>query len=327
MKEFKPVFLFCTERCGSNFITKLMNNHSKICGPSTKHIINPLARNYFRYLPFTKKNWDQLLNDVLSLFNVSFSTWKTRFYLEELQKNVKRGDVVELITYIFNKETVALQKEISFIKEIKSHEFFPFLKQSYPNAKYIYQVRDPRDMALSWKKSGSHKGGIIAAAKQWKNDQQQYLKIKAIEEINNNIAFLKYEELVANTENELKKICMLLNIDFERGMLEMGKDNLTNKNASQQEAWKNLAKPIITNNFNKYREELTSDEIALIERICFFEMKHLGYEPENNWENLVLLSSKDIGDFHRKEIEELEYIPVRGVIANMEAKKRFYEKI
>jgi hypothetical protein len=39
----------CSERSGSNFITKVMNGHEDICGPSTKHIINPVARNFYRY--------------------------------------------------------------------------------------------------------------------------------------------------------------------------------------------------------------------------------------------------------------------------------------
>lgn len=35
-KNINYTFLMCSERSGSNFITKLMNNHSQICGPSTK---------------------------------------------------------------------------------------------------------------------------------------------------------------------------------------------------------------------------------------------------------------------------------------------------
>lgn len=80
----KNIFLLCSERSGSNFITKLMNNHSKVCGPSTKHIINPTARNYFRYQPLTNtENWESLIDDILNLFNVKFSIWTTEFSKHE----------------------------------------------------------------------------------------------------------------------------------------------------------------------------------------------------------------------------------------------------
>src|SRR5690554_6092716 len=110
-------FLVCSERSGSNFVTKLMNNHSQICGPSTKHIINPLARNYFRYQPFNAlSNWEALLKDILTLFNVPFSIWKSEFTIEELKSNVPQGDLTSLINYFFLKEAKENKKEHLFIK-------------------------------------------------------------------------------------------------------------------------------------------------------------------------------------------------------------------
>ncbi|HET8886993.1 MAG TPA: sulfotransferase [Salinimicrobium sp.] len=322
------VFLACSERSGSNFITKLMNNHSKICGPSTKHIINPLARNYFRYQPLDKKeHWDELLKDVLNLFNVSFSVWKAEFTLDELRSEVETGDLKGLIRYFFDKEAVVNGKKHLFIKEIKLYEFYPFLKTFFPESKYIYQVRDPRDMALSWKKNKTHKGGVVAAARQWKNDQQQYLKIKALEETSNNIALVRYEDLVSQTPDQLKMILDVCGLDFELEMTEMGKDDLTNKNAQQQKAWENLSKPIMQDNFNKFKKELSEDEIKYIEAICFFEMEQFGYLPENKWEALELVTNKELDKHHQRELEMLEYSPASGVQANMEAKKVFYQKI
>ena len=181
-------------------------------------------------------------------------------------------------------------------------------------------------MALSWKKNKTHHGGIISAAKQWKNDQQQYLKIKALEDTTGNIAFVRYEDLISKPSDELKQILEVCHLEFESTMMEMGKDELTNKNAGQQKAWENLAKPIMKNNYNKFRNELTAEEIKMIEAICFFEMIHLGYEPENDWELLKSISSSELNEYHQKELDNLEYKPESGVKANMDAKKVFYQK-
>lgn len=322
----KFIFLMCSERSGSNFITKIMNNHSKVCGPSTKHIINPVARNYFRYQPFTSGSWERLLEDILNLFKVSFSTWKADFELDELKKNIPQADLSELFKYFFKKEAEANDKEYVFIKEIKLHEFYPFLKAYFPEIKFVYQVRDPRDMALSWKKSPSHKGGVVSAAKQWKNDQQQYLKIHALENSCNNIVLVKYEDLVSKPEEKLTEILKVINLSFEPDMMDMTKDKLTNKNAQQQKAWENLSKPVMKDNFNKWEKSLSANEIKYIEKICYFEMLQLGYRPKYTWEELEKIPMSEFNSYSQSEMNELEYNPTKGVTANMEAKKKFYQK-
>ena len=328
IKNEKLVFLLCSERSGSNFITKLANNHSKICGPSTKHIINPVARNYFRYQPLHKRqNWEALIDDLLNLFNAKFSIWNSAFVREEILNNVEQGHLEDLIRYFFSKETLANNKSFCFIKEIKAYEFYPFLKSFFKESKFLYQIRDPRDMALSWKNNPTHKGGVIAAAKQWKVDQQQYLKIVELEKVHNSITIIKYEDLVSKTEIELQKLLDLLNLKFEEDMLDMQKDKITAKNAKTQKAWKNLAKPIMQNNFNKYKEQLSEKEIKFIEAICYFEMRQLGYQTEYDWSTLSQVSPRDIKELEKIESETINYEPASGVISNMKAKQRFYQHI
>ncbi len=328
LRDDQYMFLLCSERSGSNFITKLMNNHSVVCGPSTKHIINPLARNYFRYQPLsTPSNWSNLISEVLNLYNVSFSIWKSQFTLDELLSNTKPGDLFGLLNYMFSKETESCNKSYCFVKEIKVFEFYPFLKHYFSKASFVHLVRDPRDMALSWKKSVSHKGGVIAAARQWKVDQQQYIKIIELEKLTNNVPSLKYEDLVRQPEEGLQSVLSLIDLDFESTMLNMQKDDLTKANAKKQETWKNLSKPIMANNFNKFELELSEQEIKYIEAICYFEMNYFGYQSKNEWSDLETISSKDINDFNVKELQSIEYCPDKSVAANMIAKKRFYQHL
>jgi len=327
IKDWRIIFLLCSERSGSNFTTKLMNNHSQICGPSTKHIINPLARNSFRYQPFNEKNWTFLLKDLLNLFNVTFSIWKIDLTLNELKENIETGDLKQLIFYIFNKEAQSHGKSHVFIKEIGFYEFYPFVKHYFPNANFLFQIRDPRDMALSWRKSKIHRGGVVQAAKRWKIDQQQFLKIQQLEQANSNIATFKYEELVSDPKSKLSIALDMINLDFESNMLKMDADELTKKNSEQLSSWKNISGPILRDNFNKYRLELNNSEIEIIEAICYFEMVQLGYKPEHSWESLSKISNDRIESFHQNELKQLDYGPSSGVRENMLAKQRFYQHV
>lgn len=319
-------FLLCTERSGSNLITKILNAHSLICGPSTKHIMNPVLRNIFRYEPIeNSENWKIFIEDVLRLFNVEFSIWKKKFTIDELLNNVTKGDYIGLINYFFEQETLSNNKKIVFIKENHTYEFFPYLLKYFSSSKFIYQVRDPRDVALSWKKNPTHKGGIVNASKQWKNDQQQLLKMVHFLSQDNRVHQIKYEELILDTPKCIKDILTFLDLEYEPLITEFYKDSLTQKNSTTQDAWGNLSKSIMTNNSEKFLNELTKEEIIIIEKICFNEMKFLNYNIVSSMKELNQVSNKMIEDFKSDE-EFIVYNPSSGVKENMKAKKIFYER-
>ncbi len=320
-------FLMCSERSGSNFISKLINGHNNVCGPSTKHVINPVARNLFRYGDISKKkNWESLLNDIYRLISVEFSVWKKCFSYEELRNLAVPGDIKSLIQNIFLEESRENGKQHVFIKENHVYEFLPFLLTYFPEAKFVYQTRDPRDMALSWKKNSDHPGGVVNAARQWQRDQQQSLKNYHLLEKEGKAHFVKYENLTANNEVEIKNIFEFLGVPFDKGVFEFHKDEVTQKNAKTQKAWSNLSQGVISDNSQKYRSELSESEVKVVEKICWHEMTFLGYEPEHSKD---VIDDVDEGMLARLEDEERR-IPVKrssGVVENMAAKKRFYQHI
>ena len=320
-------FLMCSERSGSNFISKLLNGHSNICGPSTKHIVNPVARNLFRYGDLSvEENWHALLTDIHRLISVDFSVWKKQFDFNEINELAVVGDITSLIQNIFLEEAKANGKQHVFIKENQVYEFLPFLMTFFPESKFVYQTRDPRDMALSWKKNSSHPGGIVKAAKQWKADQQQSLKNYHLLKSKDLAHFVKYEDLTANSEAEIKKILNFLGVKFEPSIFEFHQDEITQKNAGMQAAWNNLSQGVIKNNSKKYLNELSKAEVKAIESICFYEMNFLGYETEYSEEELMAVSNEYIDELLRSELIEKKYDRAEGVKANMAAKAVFYRR-
>jgi hypothetical protein len=321
-------FLMCSERSGSNFITKLLNGHRDICGPSTKHIINPVARNLFRYRPLDKEeNWNELLTDIHRLLMVDFSVWKKSFTFEELKSLATPGDIASLIKSIFMEEARANGKKHVFIKENNVYEFLPFLLINFPESKYIYKTRDPRDMALSWKKNQDHPGGVVTAARRWQHDQQNTLKNYDQLERINKAYLIRYEDLTAEPERYVREILTFMGLPFDEGIFDFYKDELTRRNSEKIKAWSNLARSVINNNSNKYQRELTEEEIKAIEKICYFEMKLLGYEPEFSKADLDAFPKESITELAEKEEAGNLCHRSEGVLENMKAKKIFYQKL
>lgn len=321
-------FLMSSERSGSNFITKLLNGHDNICGPSTKHIINPVARNLFRYGNLAiKENWDELLTDIYGLMNVGFSIWRKELSLKELQDLAPVGDIESLIRNIFMSEARANGKQHVFIKENLVYEFLPFLLLNFPESKYIYQTRDPRDMALSWKKNANHPGGIVEAARVWQKDQQNTLKNYHELSKKGKAYFIRYEDLISDSDRYIAEIIEFLGLPHDKNIVNFHKDELTQKNAGMQKAWNNLSREIIQDNKKKYLKELSKKEIKIIEKICYVEMHYLGYECEYLKEELDHIGLLEIEEFDKYERENIPYIKSKGVKKNIEAKKIFYQKI
>ncbi|MBD3362742.1 hypothetical protein GF362_03415 [Candidatus Dojkabacteria bacterium] len=274
-------FLLCSERSGSNFTTKLFNAHPAICGPSPSHVIRAFAQNINNYGSIKKsKNWNILISDIHDYLNFQLGTWKTKVSKEELLQNISEKKLSSIIKYVYKKEAKANSKENLFIKENRLYNYISYILCAFPEASFIYVVRDPRDVVLSFKKSHNNPFGVIRATEIWKSDQlnsiQQYGYLKDEQRI----LMIKYEDLVSNTENELKDACKFLGHKYSDKMLEFYKDDITQKNAEKMKEWSNLSKPVIKNNFNKYRKELKDYEIQYIEYNCKKEMGFLGYELE-----------------------------------------------
>jgi hypothetical protein len=325
-KPMPFTFLMCSERSGSNLITKLFNAHSEICGPSTKHLFNPVIRNLFRYEDLSdQNNWHALIKDIHTLLSADFSIWKKAFTFSELHELAPCGDISALLKQIFLAEASTHGKQHLFIKENHLYEFLPFLLINFPDAKYIYQTRDPRDMALSWKKNKNHPGGIVQGAKQWAHDQKKFLCNYQVLHSQKKATLIKYEDLISNPNESLQALSSYLGFEFQDSMLNFHDDQITQLNAQKQESWSNLKKPIISNNSTKYIEELSADEISIIEKICHFEMNALDYKPVNSKINLAGISALDIHELEEIEASRFPAQQSKGALKNMEAKRNFYQ--
>lgn len=321
-------FLMCSERCGSNLITRLLDAHPAICGPATKHLINPVARNAFRYEPLDDPaNWGELLDDIHALLAADFSHWRATPTREQLQRLAPAGDLPRLLRSIFENEARAHGKTHVFVKENHVYEFIAYLLLHFPDARYVYQVRDPRDMALSWKNNPGHPGGVCRAARQWQTDQQNSLKIFNELRKRGQAVRVHYEQLIADPQAALADVLALLGLRFDERMLSFHESELTRANAAQQPAWANLDKAVMRDNSRKYLQALSGDEIRAVEWLCFNEMQHLGYACEHEHAELERFARDALPAFEQHDEQAKSHRPPPSVRANSLAKRRFYQHL
>lgn len=145
----------------------------------------------------------------------------------------------------------------------------------FPGARVLHIVRDPRDVALSWRESWDRT--VLAAALRWRRDMQHH-------ELYSDLLppatyrLLRYEDLVARTEQTAREVSGFLSIPYDPAMCQPHR----RKRTGIAPHWGHLRRtlePITSSRVGRWMEELGDDETALVERICGPWMGRHGYEP------------------------------------------------
>jgi hypothetical protein len=303
-------FLIASERSGSNLLVKMLDAHSNICGPSPKHLLRIIASDGIRLAPLRDtRRWEAALGFIAELLASDFARWNTRPGIDALRDSASAGDLGALFRQVFADETRSHGKSLCFIKELQVYKFISILDWWFPDARYVYLVRDPRDMALSWRANPMHPGGLVAGAAAWRNDQSGTMHQFWARHEQGKALLVRYEDLVVRPEEELRRVCDLLGVEFEATMLDYHNDPLTRENAASNPAWENLSRGVMSDNFGKFQKELSEREIAIIERVCGGLMPLFGYLPVAA-AAANALSDADVQGLHREETQS--YRPKGG---------------
>jgi hypothetical protein len=153
------------------------------------------------------------------------------------------------------------------------------LEHVFPGAQYVHLIRDGRDAALSFvamrrrpRFNLARPRGIGSFACQWKLEvegarrfgcrlgPERYLE-------------LRYEELVAEPEASLRRVCEFLGLAFEPPMLEYHR----HIEIDRLEDHPRLAEPP-TPGVRRWREEMSAADAELFEAIAGGLLAELGYE-------------------------------------------------
>jgi hypothetical protein len=174
-------------------------------------------------------------------------------------------------------------------KDPRLIEFLDLLHSVLPDAQIVHIVRDPRDVLVSKKRAT------------WSKDRNPYIHIFA------NRVQLKlgrsigkrlfkdqfhevvYEKLIANPENELKRLGDNIGIGFHHAMLEYGTAARRLVTEHEMQWKKETLGPLLRHNSGKWREGLSACEIALTELICREHFMVGGYEKSNAFAGLPVM--------------------------------------
>jgi len=275
----KIYFLLSAPRSGSTLLRLHMNEFEGVIALPETHlfefILKHKSRNWSSKTDrkFLADKWTKFYT--ISKFPINHEVLKSQIISHA--KNWR--DLFELTIEQYGAEQYPSVSNPIWIEKSPPHIFFqPQIKSLFPEAKFIYLLRDPRAVIGSLKTMPWSTSNVYALARSWKSATKKF-------DINNQSIVIQYESLVKSPESEMKKLFDFMQLKGEYKLAESVGDNVEKQNWNSH----NSFKPISTEHLEKWRKQLshTDCDLQIIEHVCAKEMLQYNYQPENLSKNKI----------------------------------------
>ena len=303
-----------TQRSGSNLLRLMLSQLQGIYAPHPPHILKtfyPLLAKYGNLN--SKKNFEFLIDDVISWIKLNPVKWNEIPTKNQILEKVMGRSLFQVFRSVYEINALK-EKNIKYwcCKSLYNLNFFDNNNFRELEPIYIYIYRDGRDVASSFLKAAIGDKHIYFLAKKWYRDQKTSLKIKE-NCSRENFFSIKYEDLLSNPKKIIQNFCDKYLIEYNDNFIEFYKSDDSIIASSSGKLWKNLSKPLIKNNKEKYIDELSANQILLFESINYRYLKMLNYKLKYD-------NSKFINSFSKSDL--LNYN-----ILNNKLRDEFFSKI
>lgn len=288
------LFIIGTERSGTNLLRIILDSHSNISIPHPPHIL----KNFFRLEPLYSdlgkdSHFKKLIHDVVRTVELHPYPWDVMIDRAIVFKNTKERNLINIFFTIYDLYLNHTGKKRWGCKSTFMINHVALIRRYHPKAKFIYMVRDGRDVAVSAKKTIFNHYSVYYTAQLWKKEQG--IGMHWVDKLpKENIFLLKYEDLLQNTTKMVKAICSFLCEPYEEDMLKFHRSPEARKSGRINRAWENTASPIMRNNFGKFKTELTKREIDVFEAIAAPELDYFSYKLTNPLSFTKQRSAKEV---------------------------------
>jgi hypothetical protein len=277
-------FIIGIGRSGTTLLTLLLEKQGNTEAIHDIPFITFFNKTLRKSSKLTLRDHEALENYILNFTNDSETVKKIKTEISKIDSVPSYSALIENLYKIIttkNNTTQVFDKEPSYTLHVD------LLTALFPDAKFIYMVRDPRANFLSRKENPNNRTtNIHFNCYRWKFFNQK--GIQAIQKHPEKIKIVRYEDLVKSPESVLHDLSTFIGFDLkpdtfsepysssEKVMID------TNINPSFQENHlRKLAKEVNSERLDSWKSSLTKEEIAICDSICFEEASFFGYKKSN----------------------------------------------
>ena len=269
----RPLFIFGCGRSGTSLLSRMLDTHPAIAVPFESHIYN---RVYPRLRSTANLNEPETQGRLLAeiLGTRQLGHWQPHPSFDDVLASVRRPGFHGLVEALF--ESWARSRGKARWGEKTPHHtlWWRTILDGFPDAQVLHMVRDGRDVALSFREAPFGPKHVYHAAHHW----VRY--VDAAEEAGAALgpdAFLRvrYEDLLAAPEPELRRVCAFLGEAYDPAMLSFHLHDVRYPTDTRNAG--GLRRPVLSHNRDKWRTGLTPRELRIFEAIAGARLERYGY--------------------------------------------------
>lgn len=268
------VFVVGMPRSGTKLLRGILNNHKDIAIlPNETHFFPVLRRRLQSYGDITE--WDEFARLYREFQDATFfrrmADQGQQIKPEGWFQNLKGREFRHIVGAFFECYrqmtgcVLVGDKSPSYITQL------PLIAEISPGAKVIHIIRDPRDYYVSMRRAWGK--NLARAVQRWKDgirkcrSDAEHFGLSYVE--------IKYEDLLQQTEPTLVRLCQFLGVAIDQDMLALKRPSESGLHSGNARG----ASEIVRDNFGRWRQQLSQDEIRTLESISGQLMVDLGYAP------------------------------------------------
>ncbi|MFB6258378.1 MAG: sulfotransferase [Flavobacteriales bacterium] len=275
-------FILASERSGTNLLRSLLGAHSAIASPAPAPVMSYFQRRAHIYQAY-EDHPTPLVEDLQELLALEGSPfrWDEIPSYEDLRPRIKGNGAIGVMAAFYEAYADSKGVQNSLCKEADLFGSSFLIDRSFSDARFIYLVRDGRDVALSERNSPTKKRPTYLLAERWEEEQAHCLNAYGEFAPEGKAYFLRYEDLLEDPEGTMKGLLDWAGLDYEEGIFEYYREGQAERGASSGHLWENLDRPMIRDNSGKFRTDLGKKRIRTFEKVAGHMLIRTGYEVED----------------------------------------------
>lgn len=282
-----PVFIVGTERSGSNLLRLILNELEELTIPHPPHLMRDLTKVIARYGDLQQEeNFQRLIHDAVRLVELHFAPWP--FVIDKARVREEAGAQTLYAVYaaIYEQYREHMGKARWGCKSTFMIHHVPEILAAHKAPQFIHLVRDVRDVAVSARKSVFCHYHPYYVGRLWNEEQTKAMHWE--NKLSPHTWFtLRYEDLIQDPETQMREVCKFLGAKYSNRLLAFFDKAGARELSGLSRSWENVGKPVLKNNHQKYRNNLTALEVKMIESVAQGPMQHYKYALETEHEGLT----------------------------------------
>ena len=267
-----PLFILGVRRSGTTLLRVMLDRHSELAVPDESYFVPQLADRHLR-----RVDPDEFVDDLRRINTVT--EWEVPLdkVRARLHDDMPVGEAIATVYAVYAEERGKRRwgdKTPMYMQNLR------LLERLFPDALFVHLIRDGRNAALSFlemprglvTETWMHPRTAADFACQWRAE------VRAARRLGGRVGGaryleVRYEELVADVEVVLRRICEFARLAYEPAMA----DYAGNVDVSAKPHQQRLMQPP-TQGVRDWRTEMSAEDVAGFERVAGDLLRELEYQ-------------------------------------------------